>query len=82
MAQSGAVWTSKNVANQLYEQNRDYNNRQTWHTALAENTAQGATALAELERQYNTATNEAYVSYLKNKNALQNSTVVGEGKDE
>lgn len=82
MAQSGAVWTSKNVANQLYEQNRDYNNRQTWHTALAENTAQGATALAELERQYNTATNEAYVSYLKNKNALQNSAVVGEGKDE
>lgn len=82
MAQSGAVWTSKNVANQLYEQNRDYNNRQTWHTALAENTAQGATALAELERQYNTATNEAYVSYLKNKNALQNSAVAGEGKDE
>ena len=82
MAQSGAVWTSKNVANQLYEQNRDYNNRQTWHTALAENTAQGSTALAELERQYNTATNEAYVSYLKNKNALQNSAVVGEGKDE
>lgn len=82
MAQSGAVWTSKNVANQLYEQNRDYNNRQTWHTALAENTAQGATALAELERQYNTATNEAYVAYLKNKNALQNSAVAGEGKDE
>lgn len=82
MAQSGAVWTSKNVANQLYEQNRDYNNRQTWHTALAENTAQGSTALAELERQYNTATNEAYVSYLKNKNALQNSAVVGEGKNE
>lgn len=82
MAQSGAIWTSKNVANQLYEQNRDYNNRQTWHTALAENTAQGATALAELERQYNTATNEAYVAYLKNKNALQNSAVAGEGKDE
>ena len=82
MAQSGAVWTSKNVANQLYEQNRDYNNRQTWHTALAENTAQGSTALADLERQYNTATNEAYVSYLKNKNALQNSAVAGESKDE
>lgn len=80
MAQSGAIFTADKLQNQLYEQNRDYNNRLTWHTALASNAAQGSTALGKLQEQYNTATNEAYVSYLKNKNALQNSAAAGESK--
>lgn len=82
MALSGAIFTSSNIKDQLYNQNRDYNNRLTWQTALSNNKLAAGKAQSQLIDQYNTASADAYVSYLKNKNAIENSAIVGAGKDE
>lgn len=81
MAKSGAVWTANNVASQLYNQNRDYNNRLTWQTALANNTIAAGKAQSQLIKDYTDASADAYVSYLRNKNNIENSAIVGQGKD-
>ena len=81
MALSGAVFTASNIKDQLYNQNRDYNNRLTWQTALSDNKLMAGKAQSQLIDQYNTASADAYVSYLKNKNAIENSAIVGAGKD-
>lgn len=82
MAKSGAVWTANNVASQLYNQNRDYNNRLTWQNALFANDAAAGVAQDKLIDDYTSASSEAYVSYLRNKNNIENSAVAGEGKQE
>ena len=82
MAKSGAVWTANNVAAQLYNQNRDYNNRLTWQTALANNNIAAGAAQSQLIKDYTDASAEAYVSYLRNKNNIENSAIVGQGKQE
>lgn len=81
MAKSGAVWTANNVASQLYNQNRDYNNRLTWQTALANNTIAAGKAQSQLIKDYTDASADAYVAYLRNKNNIENSAIVGQGKD-
>lgn len=80
MAASGAIFTSGNVKNQLYNQNRDYNNRLTWQTAMSNATLAAGNAQSQLIDQYNTASADAYVAYLKNRNAIENSAIVGAGK--
>lgn len=80
MAQSGAVWTANNVAGQLYEQNRDYNNRKTWQSLFSQNANTAMQAENQLVQDYSKATTQAYTSYLQNKNAIENSAYVGSGK--
>lgn len=80
MAASGAIFTSGNVKNQLYNQNRDYNNRLTWQTAMSNATLAAGNAQSQLIDQYNTASADAYVAYLRNRNAIENSAIVGAGK--
>lgn len=72
--------TNDQAEKQLAEQNRDYYNRKTWDTLLNTNTMSAIKAENQLVKQYTEDTADAYVSYLKNKNTIENSGIVGSGK--
>ena len=74
-----AIYTASEAQKQLLNSNRDYNNRLTWQNAIQGVNASANASLAQLEKQYASATADAYTSYLKNKNALEASGAVGTG---
>ena len=78
----GLVYTEDQAKQQLLNQNRDYNNRLTWQTMLNNNSLQAQRAENQLVKQYTDASVEAYTSYLNSQNAIKNSQVVGQGKQQ
>ena len=77
---TGMVLTASDAASQLYSQDRDSTGRLTWANLYNSNTLAGATAQQSLNNSYTDATTQAYISYLNNKSALQNSNVVGSAR--
>lgn len=78
----GLVYTEDQAKQQLLNQNRDYNNRLTWQAMLNDNSLQAQRAENQLVKQYTDASVDAYTSYLKSQNAIKNSQVVGQGKQQ
>lgn len=78
----GLVYTEDQAKQQLLNQNRDYNNRLTWQTMLNNNSLQAQRAENQLVKQYTDASVDAYTSYLKSQNAIKNSQVVGQSKQQ
>lgn len=82
MAGQGMIYTSDQAKKQLLESNRDYQNKLTWQNLFSQNDATAAKAQQQLVNEYNTASADAYVSYLQNQNAIKNSQVAGAGKQQ
>ena len=78
----GMILTGNQASKQLYESNRDFYNRKTWENLLNTNAVAALKAENKIIKDYTDTSAEAYVSYLKNKNTIQNSGVVGSGMDE
>lgn len=77
---TGLVITGDNQVSQLYNANRDYNNRLVWQDLYNSNSLAGSKAVSQLQNSYTDATTQAYISYLQGKNALASSGVVGSAK--
>lgn len=78
----GMILTGEQASKQLYENNRDFYNRKTWENLLNTNSVAALKAENQIVKDYTDTSAEAYVSYLKNKNTIQNSGIVGSGRDE
>lgn len=76
------ILTDDQASKQLYENNRDFYNRKTWENLLNTNAVAALKAENQIVKDYTDTSAEAYVSYLKNKNTIQNSGIVGSGRDE
>lgn len=82
MAGQGMIYTRDQAKKQLLESNRDYQNKLTWQNLFSQNDVTAAKAQQQLVNEYDTASADAYVSYLQNQNAIRNSNVVGAGKQQ
>lgn len=80
MAGYGTVLTTSQAKKTLMEQNKTYDRTLTWNKLLSQNENSALAAENQLIKDYNTATADAYVSYLKNQNAIRSSNIVGAGK--
>lgn len=80
MAQ-GSILTGQQAAAQIYNSDRDYQNRLTWQNMLRTNDLSAGRMAQQLENEYASATVDAYTSYLSNKAAVENSALVGSGKN-
>lgn len=80
MAGQGMIYTSDQAKKQLLESNRDYQNKLTWQNLFSQNDATAAKAQQQLVNEYNTASADAYISYLQNQNAIKNSQVAGSSR--
>lgn len=80
MAQ-GSILTGQQAAAQIYNSDRDYQNRLTWQNMLQTNDLNAGRMAQQLENEYASATVDAYTSYLSNKAAVENSALVGSGKN-
>jgi hypothetical protein len=78
----GMILTGDQASKQLYENNRDFYNRKTWENLLNTNAVAALKAENQIVKDYTDTSAEAYISYLKNKNTIQNSGIVGSGRDE
>lgn len=78
----GLVYTADQAKQQLLNMNRDYNNRLTWQNMFNENTLAAQRAENQLVKQYTDASVDAYASYLQSQNAIKNSQIVGQGKQQ
>lgn len=76
----GTILTADSATKQLKEYNKQYNRQNTWNALMSQNANSALAAENELLKSYNTATADAYVSYLKNQNAIKNSNIVGQGR--
>lgn len=79
MAQ-GMILTADSAAKQLMENNRNYYNQKTWEQLFSNNNYAAMKAENQIVKDYTQDTAAAYVSYLKNKNTLANSDIVGESR--
>lgn len=80
MAGYGTVLTTSQAKKTLMEQNKTYDRILTWNKLLSQNENSALAAENQLIKDYNMATADAYVSYLKNQNAIRSSNIVGAGK--
>lgn len=78
----GMILTPESAAKQLQENNRNYYNQKTWEKLFSDNNYNAMRAENQLVRDYTQDSAAAYVSYLKNKNTLLNSDIVGEGRQQ
>ena len=78
----GPIYTANQAKKELYESNRDYENKLTWQNAILGTNAQAAEAQSKLNQSYIDASTDAYVQYLQNKNSLSGSNVVGVGRQD
>lgn len=78
----GLVYTADQAKQQLLNMNRDYNNRLTWQNLFNQNNITAQRAENQLVNQYTDASVDAYASYLQNQNAIKNSQIVGQGKQQ
>lgn len=78
----GTIYTANQAKKELYESNRDYENKLTWQNAILGTNAQAAEAQSKLNQSYIDASTDAYVQYLQNKNSLSGSSVVGVGRQD
>lgn len=76
------ILTPESAAKQLQENNRNYYNQKTWETLFNANNFSAAKAENQLIKDYTQDSAAAYVSYLKNKNTLANSDIVGESRQQ
>jgi len=76
----GTILTVDSATKQLKQYNESYNRQNVWNDLLSQNANSALAAENELLKSYNTATADAYVSYLKNQNAIINSGAVGQGR--
>lgn len=76
----GTILTADSATKQLKQYNESYNRQNVWNDLLSQNANSALAAENELLKSYNTATADAYVSYLKNQNAIINSGAVGQGR--
>lgn len=80
MAGYGTVLTTSQAKKTLAEQNKTYDRTLTWNKLFSQNENSALAAENQLIKDYNMATADAYVSYLKNQNAIRSSNIVGAGK--
>lgn len=80
MAGYGTVLTANQAKKTLAEQNKTYDRTLTWNKLFSQNENSALAAENQLIKDYNMATADAYVSYLKNQNAIRSSNIVGAGK--
>lgn len=78
----GMILTADSAAKQLQENNRNYYNQLTWNKLLSDNNYNAMKAENQLVKDYTADSAAAYVSYLKNKNTLLNSDIVGESRQQ
>lgn len=76
----GSILTGAQAAQQIAKFDRDKQNRLTWQNLLQSNDLAAGKAVQDLESSYASASMDAYTSYLANKAAIENSNVVGSGK--
>lgn len=76
----GSILTGAQAAQQIAKFDRDKQNRLTWQNLLQSNDFAAGKAVQDLESSYASASMDAYTSYLANKAAIENSNVVGSGK--
>ena len=82
MSEYGTIYSTDDVKRQLIESNRNYNNEQTWKKAISDVNLNASRNQSSLADNYSSAANDAYASYLRNKNSINESGMIGQGKQE
>lgn len=67
----GTILTADSATKQLKQYNESYNRQNTWNALMSQNANSALAAENELLKSYNTATADAYVSYLKTRMLLR-----------
>jgi len=80
MAEYGTIYDVNSIKRQLAESNKDYNNRQVWKGLVGSVNNYAAKSNLFLQQNYSEAVNQAYAQYLANQQAIENSGIIGTGK--
>ena len=80
MGEYGTVFTVNNAKRQMLEQNRDVQGNLSWKNMFAYNDLNAARAQELSKVDYASSVNQAYTAYLQNQNLINNSGIVGSGR--
>lgn len=80
MAEYGMIYDANSIKQALRESNRTYEGQQTWKELYSATNVAANKAGIAAQTEYDAGLAAAYTSYLQNRTGLQNSEIVGSGR--